>query len=219
MMAPMPILVLSEKRYSMKSRFALLAVLCALPIGALASPFSIITGVGTTGILGGLQYRESPYFSTEAQVGGFSIDPGFSSGGEHYNMGVRLLAGQITEQWQPWRNGFYLAAGVLLNGNRFSLQPSSANTGDYAFATPASVTFNPVDPYIGLGYTHPIAGRWSFRFAAGVAYQGRPKVSVTLGTGPYAQAAASAEYASLKQSLNGFQWFPVIQAGIMYHFA
>ena len=194
-----------------------LATLMA-PLYATASPFSVFGGVGTTGLYGGLQYRESPYFTTQAQVGGFSIDPTFTSGGEKYNLGVHLLNGLISEQWHPWGQGFYLTAGMFINGNRLSLQPSASNTGNYALATPAKVTFNAIDPYFGIGYSQRFSRRshWSFNLSAGAAYQGTPKVSVTQGAGPYAQYAYAAEVSSLKQSLGGFRWYPVVQAGIGY---
>lgn len=204
----------------MKKRIMGLAVLATIvaPLCADASPFSVFGGVGTTGLYGGVQYRESPYFTTQAQVGGFSIDPTFSSGGENYALGIHLLNGLIAEQWHPWGQGFYLNAGVFINGNRLSLQPSSSNTGDYALATPAKVTFNAMDPYFGIGYSQRFSSHshWSFSLSAGAAYQGTPHVNVTEGTGMYAQYAYAAEVSSLNQSLDGFRWYPVVQAGIRY---
>ncbi|MBU2761427.1 hypothetical protein [Acidithiobacillus sulfurivorans] len=203
----------------MKLRIGLvvLATLMA-PLSANASPFSILGGVGTTGVYGGAQYRESPYFTTQAQIGGFSLDPSFSSGGENYNLGVHLLNGLIAEQWHPWEQGFYLTAGVFINGNRLSLQPSASNAGNYALATPAKVTFNTIDPYFGIGYSQRFSSRspWSFNLSAGAAYQGTPKVSVDQGVGPYAQYAYAAEVSNLNQSLDAFRWYPVVQVGIGY---
>ena len=199
-----------------------MAICGTFPAVALASPspLSVFAGVGTTGIFGGVQYRESPHFATIGQFGGLSIDPSFTSGGENYNMSINLLNGLVAEQWRPWKSGFYLTAGVFVNGNSMSLNPSSSNVGEYALATPARVTFNPVDPYVGIGYSQRFSSRshWSFGFTAGAAYQGTPKVSVTRGAGPYAGMARSEELASIKkQSLSGFGFYPVVQTGIGYH--
>ncbi|MDA8151833.1 MAG: hypothetical protein M0003_03830 [Acidithiobacillus sp.] len=182
------------------------------------SPFSIIAGAGTTGIFGGAQYRESPYFSTTAEIGGLNVDPQLSSGGASYNMNIHLFNGYVSEQWYPWRRGFYVTAGVFINGNNLSLAPAASNAGYYALATPAKVTISPFDPYFGLGYEQRFSRRshWSFNVSAGAAYQGTPKVSVTHGVGPYAQHAYTAEIPSLQQSLSGFKWYPVVQAGIQY---
>lgn len=180
--------------------------------------FSLIAGIGTTGVFGGVQYRETPYLATMAQIGDLNIDPCFSSGGENYNMGIRLLNGLVAEQWYPWRRGFYLTAGVFINGNRLLLNPSVANTGEYALATPAKVTFHTLDPYFGIGYSQRFSSKshWFFNATADAAYQGAPKVSVTQGAGPYAQYAYAAEVADLRQSLSGFRWYPVVQAGLQY---
>lgn len=195
--------------------------LVASPVAALASPFplSVFAGVGTTGIFAGAKYRESQHFSTVAELGGLNVDPQFSAGGENYSMDIHLLTGLMAENWQPWTNGFYLTAGVLINGNSLSLSPAAA-AGYYALATPARVTFNPVEPYFGVGYSRRFShtSHWSFDFTAGAAYQGTPKVSVTRGAGPYAGMARSEELASIKkQSLSGFGFYPVVQTGIGYH--
>ncbi|QFX95962.1 hypothetical protein GCD22_01664 [Acidithiobacillus thiooxidans ATCC 19377] len=149
------------------------------------------------------------------------LDPGFSSGGERYHLGVRLLNGLISQQWYPWQQGIYLSAGIFLNGNRLSLQPSSANGGHYTLATPAKVTFRPISPYLGVGYSQRFSrhSHWSFNVSAGAAYQGSPTIRVTHGIGPHPQweqHAYASEVSNLRQSLGGFRWYPVVEINVRY---
>ncbi|MEY2340936.1 hypothetical protein AB4090_02365 [Acidithiobacillus sp. IBUN Pt1247-S3] len=183
-----------------------------------SSPWSGTLSVGTTGISVGAAYQESPHWSTSASMGGFYIDPTLSAGGETYGMGIRLLSGMLTENWRPWAgSGFFLSTGLLFNGNRLSLRPRTV-TGNYAFATPATATFHPVDPFLGLGWDHPFAGgRWTFHALVGAAWQGRTAIDVQMGTDPYALQAHQSEKTSLQTAL-GWRWLPVMQIGVRYHF-
>ncbi len=176
-------------------------------------------GLGTTGVTAGLFYRETPHFVANLDAGGFAVDPSFSAGGENYHMGIRLLSARLTEDWYPfWHNNLFLAAGVLFNGDKFSLQPTATH-GDYAFATPASFRFSPVAPYLGVGWGDPFAGsRWTFRVEAGAAYEGSPNVFVTMGADPYAIQAYQAEKSSISAALGGYHWYPVVQASLVYRF-
>lgn len=184
------------------------------------SPWAASLGMGTTGITAGLFYRETPSLVTDADVGGFVVDPSFSAGGENYHMGIRLLSARLTEDWYPFTGNFFLAAGVLFNGDKFSLQPTAVfQDSNYAFATPASFRFSPVAPYLGIGWGYPFKGsRWTFRAEAGAAYEGSPKVSVTMGTDPYALPAYQAEKSSISAALRGCHWYPVAQASLVYRF-
>lgn len=183
-----------------------------------ASPWAASLGLGTTGVTAGLLYRESPHFVADADVGGFVVDPSFSAGGENYHMGIRLLSARLTEDWYPFNGNLFLAAGVLFNGDKFSLQPT-ATQGNYSFATPANFRFPRVAPYLGIGWGYPFSGsRWTFRAEAGTTYEGSPKVSVTMGTDPYALPAYQAEKSSINAALGGCHWYPVAQASLVYRF-
>lgn len=207
----------------MKKRIlvVLVAVSSVFPVAANAtssSHWAGSLGMGTMGITAGLFYRESSQFVTNLDVGGFSIDPKFSAGGENYHMGIRLLSARLTEDWYPFNGNLFLSAGLLLNDDKFNLQPT-ASQGDYAFATPASFRFSPVAPYLGIGWGYPFSGsRWSFQMEAGAAYEGSSKVSVDMGTDPYAAQAYQAEKSSISSALGGFHWYPVVQASLVYRF-
>ncbi len=161
-------------------------------------------GLGTTGVTAGLLYRESQNFVTDAGLGGVVVDPSFSAGGENYHMGIRLLSARLTEDWYPFNGNLFLAGGVLFNGDKFSLQPTTATQGNYSFATPASFHFSPVAPYLGVGWGYPFSGSsWTFQAEAGAAYEGSAKVSVAMGTDPYAAQAYQAEKSSISAALGG----------------
>ncbi len=197
---------------------AVMSVLFA-PVGALAHDlWSAGVSIGTTGISPSITYRESRALSTTAQVGGLSVDPSFSVGGEQYAVGVNLFSGLIAENWRPFpKTGLFLTAGLLFNFNKLSLQPQNTE-GDYAFATPATATFHPVDPFFGIGWTQRLFdGPLSIQAELGAAYQGRATINVKMGSGPYAQMAYDQERSSL-QSAMGFRWLPVAQVGLRMRF-
>jgi hypothetical protein len=183
------------------------------------SPWAASLGIGTTGINGGVLYKESNHFVADVDVGGFAVDPSFSAGGENYHMGIRLISARLTENWYPFSNGnLFLSAGVLLNKDKFNLKPASTQ-GNYSFATPASFHFSPVAPYLGIGWGDAFTGsRWSFLANLGAAYEGAAHVSVTMGTDPYATQAYQAEKASISSSLSSTHWYPVAQAAMVYRF-
>ena len=209
---------------ALKRTFIYLAAGMALwmtPImsGAQTSNWSASLGFGTTGVDAGLQYRESPHFVSDASVGGFVVDPSLSAGGERYHLGLHLLSAKLVEDWYPLRNGnLFLSAGVLLNANRFDLQPTSTN-GNYSFATPARFHYSRVDPYFGVGYGYPFSGsRWTFSVSAGAAYEGAAHVSVDIGTRQYAQMAYQSEKTSIDKAVGGYHWYPVLQTALIYRF-
>ena len=217
----------------MKKRICVLMA-CAAPVlspfiahagtchagGSLAggTPWAASLGMGTTGITAGLFYRETSNLVTDAEVGGFIIDPSFSAGGENYHMGIRLLSARLAEDWYLFNGNLFLAAGVLFNADKFNLQPRGGQ-GNYSFATPASFRFSPVAPYLGIGWGYPFKGsQWTFRAEVGAAYEGSSKVSVTMGTDPYALPAYQAEKSSISAVLGGYHWYPVAQVGLVYRF-
>jgi hypothetical protein len=182
------------------------------------SPWAASLGLGTTGVTAGLFYRETPHFVANLDAGGFAVDPSFSAGGENYHMGIRLLSARLAEDWYPFNGNLFLAAGVLFNSDKFSLQPA-ATQGNYSFATPASFRFSPVAPYLGVGWGYPFSGsRWTFLAETGAAYEGSPKISVAMGTNPYAAQAYQAEKSSISAALGGCHWYPVAQASLVYRF-
>lgn len=182
------------------------------------SNFAASLGLGTTGVSAGLFYRESPNFVTDANVGGVAIDPSFVAGGETYKMGINLLTAQLTENWYPFSNNMLISAGLLINNDKFNLQPTSVQ-GNYSYATPASFHFSPVAPYLGVGWGYPFSGsRWSFIANAGAAYEGSAHVSVAMGTDPYAQQAYQAEKSSISSAIGGYHWYPVATVGLVYRF-
>lgn len=197
----------------------LMAWVVSFSAHASASSLAVSFDVGTTGVGVGAYARESAHFVGHAQVGGVYTDPSFHAGGEGYHMSVRLLSGLVDEDWYPHRDGnLFIAAGLLINGNRFDLRPHGGKGSNYAYATPAGFRFNTVDPYFGIGWGNPLSARhrWSIRVSAGVAYQGTPHVSVGMGSGPYAGMAYAAERSSIRSALGRWHWYPLVRLSVVF---
>lgn len=206
----------------LKNKFIILigSIILVYSSASLASPFGYQLGLGTRGVYGSFSIKENTNFSTNLEISGLDIDPDFQSGGENYHLKLSLLSYSIAQDWHPFNNGFFLSTGILFNGNTYNLQPSSSNTGNYSFATPASVKYNKINPFIGMGYNIPFTRNndWQLNLFAGAAYQGNANVNVSMGTDRYAEQSYMAEKENLQKSFDNLTWYPLVQAGISYSY-
>jgi hypothetical protein len=83
----------------------------------------------------------------------------------------------------------------------------------------ANIKFNPVAPYIGLGFGNPTGGDsgFGFSFDIGSMYQGGSIVDLT-AQGLLEPSAAPDQEALIEDNLSWFKWYPVVSLGITYKF-
>ena len=155
-----------------------------------------------------------------------------TSNGVAYNGDLKLSNVGLLGDWHPWQGSFRLTGGVFYNGNKFDLNAQPTG-GTYTFngntytaaqvgSANASVTFNSVAPYVGFGWGDGGSGAGlHFTSDIGVMYQGSPKASIT-ATNPTGNAQLAADVqasqAKLQSDLNRYQWYPVVQVGVVYRF-
>jgi hypothetical protein len=149
-----------------------------------------------------------------------------------YTGKIKLQNMGLFGDWHPSGGAFRFTGGMFYNDNQFALTGRPSD-GTYTFngvtysseqvgSVTASVSFNKVNPYVGFGWSSGgNSAGLHFTSDFGVIYQGHPKATIT-ATG----AAADPDLASnvrasqrkLQSDLNKFQWYPVLQFGVMYRF-
>ncbi len=193
--------------------------------------------VGTTGIGAEYSYAFLPKYGVRANLNFGSYErtetvSGFEAVGK---IGFRSL--MLLADAHPYRNGFRLSAGLMLNRN----QPEAVarpidpvvriNGRDYPAAAVDTVSgevkFQRLSPYFGVGWgAAPLAGPGPFiSFDFGVLYQ-RPQGTLSVVCGPAATAAdcarlqgdVKAQERTLNEDLRDIKMWPVLNLGVGYRF-
>lgn len=171
-------------------------------------------------------------FDARLNYGYLNYNYNTTSDGVHYDGQLKLSNLGLLGDWHPWGGSFRLTGGVFYNDNRFALTGQSAGgtitingvtyTTAEAGTVKAKVTFNSVNPYLGFGWGDGGSGAGlHFTSDFGVMYQGSPKVNLTAtgaAANPALAANVQAAQGKLQSDLNSFQWYPVIQLGVVYRF-
>lgn len=226
----------AAKNELMKSSFKTLAVLAATFAcmgGASASQVDAGLTTGTLGYGPQLGFVVSPNkFDARLNAGYLNYRYNTSSDGIAYNGHLKLNNLGVLGDWHPWGGAFRLTGGLFYNGNKFDLTGQSSGgtitingvtyTSTQAGTVTAKVDFNSVAPYVGFGWGNDSedAGL-HFTSDFGVMYQGKPKATLNAtgaASDPALAANLQAAQSQLQSDLNSFQWYPVLQAGIVYRF-
>jgi len=198
---------------------------------------------GTLGVGGGLAWPLAPWLAVRVEGNVFSgISRSERAGGNRYQARLDLGNAAALLDWHPAGGGFRVSAGAMYDANRIEGDSEPSSAGTYTIGRlqlPASlvgtlhgkIDFATVAPYLGLGWgTAPRAGP-GFGVSAdlGVAFQGRPRVSLTPEpppgsplNSPAAIAALAPELAleeaKVEQKIDNYRYFPVLTVGVSYRF-
>ena len=137
---------------------------------------------------------------------------------------------QALADWHPWKSSFRVSGGLVYNNNKFDgkayptggILVLGGNQQKYTVGdahVDATVDFNKIAPYLGIGWGRtPKNTGLSFTSDLGILYAGTPKTSLTtVDFNANATDLANAN-AALKDSLNGYRFYPLISVGIGYSF-
>ena len=201
------------------------------------------TVVGKIGTLGaGLEYVHP--FSSKLAVGlglnGLSYDDSLEESNINYDAQLDMQSFALVGDFHPFANGFRLSAGVMHNGNEFSLvgTPTGSETVDIngknydandIGSLESLIGFKSTAPYLGIGWGKtPNSGKgWGFDMDLGVLFQGTPLVSLTAncsdalieaGGCDELQDNVAEEEKSLTIDSEDFEFLPVISIGASYTF-
>lgn len=202
--------------------------------GAAAQNVAIIPHASTLGFGGDLAVSVSR--TVNIRLGGNYMKYNFSTtkSGNPYNFHLNLASGQGMIDWFPFVDSFHITAGAIVGDNYVDIVAKTANSYNlngvtYTAAEVGIMTghfdVNQAAPYIGFGFGNPVYGskRLGFTFDAGVAYQGKPSVTLSSVGGlfsgnPAFEADLAAEAARLQNHLNIYRFYPVVQFGLSLKF-
>lgn len=171
-------------------------------------------------------------FDARLNFGYLNYSYNTTSQGVAYDGHLKLNNVGLLGDWHPFDGGFRVTAGAFYNNNKFDLTGQSSG-GTFSFngvtytaaqtgSVTANVSFNSVAPYLGIGWgDNSEKAGLHFTSDLGVMYQGRPKATIT-ATGAASNPALASDVRAaqdkLQSDLNSFQWYPVVQVGLVYRF-
>jgi len=176
-----------------------------------------------TRIRGGINYLLWEFDSTIDDID-YTFEPQFNSISALFDV-------------HPFGGAFFLSGGVYFNNNSVgvegSLPPenfpadyqSFAFLSDYLSIT-GDVEFNPVAPYLGLGWrSNSNDTGWGIGLDLGVLFQGAPDVTNLRINAPVdvndiaeVQQFLKEQEQEIEDELSWFQWYPVASLLLTYHF-
>lgn len=192
-----------------------------------------LTGkIGTLGLGAELNLGISENINARFGVNGYTYKYNANSSSVNYDFSLQLQTVSAIADWYPFSGGFRTSGGLYYNNNKFSLagKPTGGNfiinSTTYSSTTQvsslkATMTFNTVAPYLGIGWGNPVAKDkgWGLVTDVGVVFQGSPKIDLVAtcssGCGTFANDLAT-EKAKMQSDLSGFKWWPVASIGISY---
>lgn len=222
----------------MKARLLVLALCGAFATAAHAEGLGVYVNGGTTGfglgVAGGMAESVTGRLSFDTWKRTISRTNGYGN----YNVDLKLQNVAALVDWYPFGGAFRTTFGLVANGNKANLTPTSVS-GSYTFngqtylvsdvgSYSGEMKFNSTAPYLGIGWGNPVAKAktWGFVSDIGVLFQGSPKItsSVTCGSAltttqcAQLQSDVAASTVKLENDVKNYKYWPVISVGLSYHF-
>jgi len=156
-----------------------------------------------------------------------------------YDADLKLLTVGALLDYYPSEGSFRLTAGAYYNANKFDLVATptlveSISVGGNTYTSAdighvnATVEFNKIAPYIGLGWGNKPSSEkgWGFTFDLGAMYQGSAIATaeaIVNNSAPQFiknQIAADVERerVQIEDDMSSYTWYPVIMIGVNYTF-
>ncbi len=154
-------------------------------------------------------------------------------GDVNYNFNLRVMTFPLTMDWYPFHNGLHLSGGLIFNQSKMDLDTGSSASvtiggTTYSAAELATVrgraTFHRFAPYVGIGWGNAFdkEGRLGVVTDLGVAFLGRPHVSLTatgpIATEPGVMGDLVEEEQDVEDDLSMLRFYPVFSISLFYRF-
>jgi hypothetical protein len=205
-------------------------------------------GLGVTaGTLGiGVQTTQTLHRKLDSRfsINTYSTSINNTEQGVDYQADVSLQTFSALLDWHPNAGTFYLSGGLVINNSNAKLKnddlsSNSVEIGNKSYvssdlAIRGDVTFQPLAPYIGLGWSAAPSKNngFGFSFELGVMYTGSAKVdlsatgtatevggfSFNVGNDPNFQESLAIEEQKLEKDVEDFTYYPVVSLGVSYAF-
>ncbi len=199
--------------------------------------FRIAPRVSTLG--GGLEVAKgiTPWFGLRGGVNYFTWDYDSEESDIEYDINLELKSFGLFVDLHPFKQAFRISAGFLINGNELTgkgklLSGQTFDIGDGSYdsnqikSLDFDVSYNTFAPYVGIGFdtTFGDDDRWGFVFDLGILFSGSPEAKVAYDTTLTGAALnnlknnVAAEEKDIQDSLDDFEFWPVVSAGLVYQF-
>jgi hypothetical protein len=213
----------------------LAATLLAMGTTANAADSGGIAVEVKAGTLGGgaeVNYAISPMFTVGVGINKYSASTDDTADDIDYDVDLDLQSIALLANYHPFSGTFRLTAGAMLNNNELNMtaQPNGSYDIGGVNYTPsqvgtleATVDFNSIAPYAGIGWGKSASSGFGFTLDVGVLFQGSPNVSFkakggTLSNDPSFQSDLKQEESNAEDDIEGFDMYPVASLGINYRF-
>ncbi|MCL5280884.1 MAG: hypothetical protein M1376_13375 [Planctomycetes bacterium] len=188
---------------------------------------------GSLGFGGGMMMNFLPDINGRFGAMYFPLGVSGKIGDVNYDFDLRVLTFPLTMDWYPFHQGFHLSSGLIFNQTRMDLDTGSGAAltiggTTYAAADLGTVhgkaSFHHIAPYVGIGWGNAFGneGRWGVVGDLGVAFLGRPHVSLR-ATGPIAVEPSvmgdlAQEEQDVEDDLSVLRFYPVFSISLFYRF-
>ena len=186
---------------------------------------------GTLGLGGEINYALNPMFTLGLGLNTFTQNLSQTSSDIGYDVEFKLQTFALLGNYHPFEGVFRLTGGLMFNGNKLSMTANPVGNYDIGGTsyTPAqvgtlkaTVDFNPIAPYLGLGWGKSAGSGFGVTFDIGILFQGAPKfdmnVSGAIANDPTFMANLKKEEANAADDMKGFTAYPVMSLGLNYRF-
>lgn len=219
----------------------ILWVLAASPVLADSGHVYLMPKVSTLGVGGDLGYRAGAYFGLRANVNGIHVGFGrFSANGldfsghlDMFTLGVLADFYPLGGLGDPVLANIAVTGGFYYNGNTgygdaavdpdvtYAVSGQSFRGSDIGPVS-ARIRYNPISPYLGLGWNGGLTpdGGWRLHVGAGALFQGNADVTIS----GYDRATPGLDTAmrslsdKVRSKADQYQVIPVVAVGIGYSF-
>lgn len=147
---------------------------------------------------------------------------------------VNMQNESVVADFYPGRGGFRMSGGVVFNQDSATYWSTPVMNGALLgymqamhYRGPVGdvwgpIRYDPVAPYVGVGYQSPAGRHWLLAADLGAMFQGASHSTLTatgfLATQPRVEAAAAANARRADRILNDFDVFPVVSVEVGYRF-
>jgi len=224
----------------MRASVALAVVAAGIGAGLVAgeaqAQLAVGGGIGTTGGKIEAEYQVIPHLVLRGGYSYFKYSADNSYEAIAYNGDLDLSTLGAFLDFHPLGGSFMLTAGGYFGDKTLDLTAGSANSYTIDGQTFTSAQTGTLKlhgqleksaPFVGLGWdtTYSGKGHLGFKFLAGAMFTGTPSVALTSTGGTRTptqdaafQQALSNENASLKNEVDTFKVYPVVETGLTFRF-
>lgn len=210
----------------------ILALMCA-PLPAQALDVGVAFGAGTLGAGAAVTFGVTDRLNARVGFGNFSEDIDFEESDIEYEGEITIGSTYALIDYHPFKGGFRVSGGLMLNNNELTGDAETTTgieIGDDIYdvgSLSATIDFDDVAPYIGIGWGNAAGGKRGFGFSLdiGLMLQGSANVDLDASGGdvnlPGFEDDLEQEEENLEDDLDelvNVDAYPVVALGFSFTF-